>query len=49
MREKYGMVRSRESILPFELVVQGSLEDLSLGAFPRMRTPRRTPDAMLYE
>ena len=49
MREKYGMVRSRESILPFELVVQGSLDDLSLGAFPRMRTPATTPDAVLYE
>ena len=49
MREQYGMVRSRESILPFELVVQGSLDDLSLGAFPRMRMPPPTPDALLYE
>jgi hypothetical protein len=48
MRERYGMVRSRPAILPFEIVVQGSLADLSLGAFPRMRPPRETPDAMLY-
>ncbi len=48
MRERYGLVRSRESILPFDLVLQGSLGDLSLGAFPRMREPRETPDAILY-
>ncbi|MEM7411258.1 MAG: hypothetical protein AAF430_13560 [Myxococcota bacterium] len=48
MRERYGMVRSRESILPVELVLQGSLADLTLGAFPRLRPPRETPDAVLY-
>ena len=48
VRERYGMVRSRESILPFDLVIQGSLADLSLGAFPRIRRPRETPDAFLY-
>jgi hypothetical protein len=48
MRERYGMVRSRESILPFDLVFQGSLSTLSLGAFPRIHTPRETPDAFLY-
>ncbi len=30
------------------LVVQGSLSDLTLGAFPRLRPPRATPDAVLY-
>jgi hypothetical protein len=49
MRERYGLVRSRESILPFDLVLQGSLSDLSLGAFPRIRRPRETPDAFLYK
>jgi hypothetical protein len=49
MRERYGVVRSRESILPFDLVLQGSLTDFSLGAFPRIRQPRETPDAMLYK
>jgi hypothetical protein len=49
MRERYGMVRTRESILPFDLVLQGSLESLSLGAFPRMRAPKKTADAILYE
>jgi hypothetical protein len=49
MRERYGLVRKRESVLPVELVVQGSLQDLSLGAFPRIRLPRPTPDAFLYE
>ena len=34
--------------LPFDIVVQGSLTDLTLGAFPRMRTPDETPDAVLY-
>jgi hypothetical protein len=48
VRERYGVVRARESLLPFELVLQGSLSDLSLGAFPRIREPRRTPDAVLY-
>jgi hypothetical protein len=48
MRERYGLVRGRESILPFEIVVQGSLPDVSLGVFPRMRPPRATPDAVLY-
>ncbi len=42
------MVRSRESILPFDLVIKGSLTDLSFGAFPRIREPRKTPDAFLY-
>ncbi len=48
MRERYGMVRARESILPFDLVLRGSLSDLSLGAFPRFREPRETPDSFLY-
>ena len=48
MRERYGMVRSRDSILPFDLVIKGSLTDLSFGAFPRIREPRQTPDAFLY-
>jgi hypothetical protein len=48
LRERYGMVRAREPILPFDIVVQGSLNTLSLGAFPRIRPPRETPDAILY-
>ena len=48
VRERYGMVRARDSILPIELVVQGSLADLSLGAFPRLVLPRHSPDAELY-
>ena len=47
-REKYNMVRSRISILPFDLVIRGSLPDLGLGAFPRLRLPAETPDAVLY-
>ena len=42
------MVRAREPILPFDIVIQGSLKTLSLGAFPRIRRPRETPDAILY-
>jgi hypothetical protein len=49
MRERYGLVRRRESILPVELVLQGSIQDLTLGAFPRIRLPKRTPDAFLFE
>jgi len=49
MSERYGVVRRREPVLPFDLVVRGSLSDLSLGAFPRLREPKLTPDAMLYE
>ncbi len=49
MRERYGLVRARESILPFELVLKGSLSDFSLGAFPRIKEPRETPDAILYK
>jgi tetratricopeptide (TPR) repeat protein len=48
MREKYGLVRSRDSILPVEIVLQGSFDDFSLGAFPRIRMPKPTPDVMLY-
>jgi hypothetical protein len=48
VRERYGIVRHRESILPFELVFQGSLSSLSIGAFPRLHTPRETPDSFLY-
>jgi len=49
VREKYNMVRSRESILPVEIVISGSLPDFGLGAFPRLRTPKETPDAVLYK
>jgi hypothetical protein len=49
LRERYGLVRGRESILPFDIVIQGSLPDLGLGVFPRMRVPRPTPDAVLYK
>ncbi|MCP5055322.1 MAG: hypothetical protein GY937_01200 [bacterium] len=49
MRERYGLVRGRESILPVQLVLQGSFEDFALGAFPRMRMPKTTPDAFLYK
>jgi len=48
VRERYGMVRSRESVLPFDIVFSASLSGLDLGAFPRIRPPRETPDAMLY-
>jgi hypothetical protein len=48
LRERYGLVRGRESILPFDLVFRGSLGDFTLGAFPRWRAPRETPDSFLY-
>jgi hypothetical protein len=48
LRERYGMVRAREPILPFDLVLQGSFQSLSLGAFPRFRPPKETPDAILF-
>lgn len=48
MRERYGMVRARESILPFDLVLRANLDEFSLGAFPRLRPPKRTADAFLY-
>jgi hypothetical protein len=48
MREKYGLVRSRESILPVEIVLQGSFDDFGLGAFPRIRMPKPTGDVILY-
>ena len=48
MRERYGLVRGRESILPFDLVFQGSFNDFNLGAFPRWRPPKETPDIFLY-
>ncbi len=49
LRERYGMVRAREPWLPFDLVVSGSLSDLSLGAFPRWRESKPSSDAPLYE
>ena len=48
-RERFGLVRGRESLLPVELVLQGSFDDFGLGAFPRLRLPRHTPDSVLYE
>ncbi len=48
LRERYGLVRGRDSVLPFDIVVRGSLGEFSLGAFPRWRAPRETPDAFLY-
>jgi len=48
IRERYGLVRAREPLLPFDLVIQGSLTDFSIGAFPRIRPPKKTPDAFLY-
>lgn len=48
LRERYGAVRGRDSVLPFDLVFRGSLGDFSLGAFPRWRPPEETPDAFLY-
>lgn len=48
MRELYGIVRGRESLLPVELVVQSGLEDFGFGAFPRIRMPKETPDQILY-
>jgi hypothetical protein len=48
LRERYGVVRGRESILPAEIVLQGSFTDFSLGAFPRFRAPKETPDQVLY-
>lgn len=49
LRDKYGLVRGRESILPVDLVLQGSLPTLGLGAFPRIRSAKPTPDAILYK
>jgi hypothetical protein len=49
LRDKYGIVRGRESILPVDIVLQGSLPSLGLGAFPRIRTAKPTPDALLYK
>ena len=48
MREKYGLVRARDSILPVEIVLQGSFDDFSLGAFPRIRIPKPTTDVIFY-
>ncbi len=47
-RERFGLVRGRESILPVDLVIQGSFPELGLGAFPRVRMPKSTADAVLY-
>jgi hypothetical protein len=48
-REMYGLVRTRDSILPFELVVTGDIESLGLGAAPQLRLPDPGADAFLYE
>jgi hypothetical protein len=48
-REKFGLVKRKDSILPVELVLQGGLEDLGFAAFPRIIAPRDLPDAFLYE
>ncbi len=48
LEERFGVVRGRESLLPVELVLQGSFTDFTLGAFPRIRLPKQTPDSVLY-
>lgn len=48
VNERYGMVRARKSILPVELVLQGSTRDLGFGAYPRFKVPKREPDQILY-
>ena len=48
VREKYGIVRMRESLLPVDFVIQGSFPDLGFGAFPRLHQPKLTPDAVLF-
>lgn len=48
VREKYTMVRTHEPLLPFDIVVQGSFPDLGFGAFPKLRPPEESPDAVLY-
>jgi hypothetical protein len=48
-REKFGLVKRKDSILPVELVLQGGLEDLGFAAFPRIIAPKDLPDAFLYE
>jgi hypothetical protein len=47
--EKHGSVRSRDSILPVELVLHGDLETLGLSAFPRIRLPEASPDTLFYQ
>ena len=47
-RERFGMVRGRESLLPFDLVVRGDFSSAGIAAFPRWRKPKQTPDAFLY-
>lgn len=48
VRERFGMVRGRESLLPFDLVVRGDFSSAGIAAFPRWRKPKETPDAFLY-
>jgi hypothetical protein len=47
--EKHGYLRTRESILPVDLVLRGDVSTMGLSAFPRIRLPESTPDTMLYE
>jgi hypothetical protein len=47
--EKYGYVHARDSILPIDLVFSGDIDTLELSAFPRIRLPEPSPDALLYE
>jgi hypothetical protein len=47
--EKHGFLHPRESLLPVDLVVRGDLDTLGLSAFPRIRLPEASPDAILYQ
>ena len=47
IRERYGMVRSRD-MLPVSSCCRDRSTDLTLGAFPRLRAPATTSDAVLY-
>ena len=47
-REKHGLVRTRTSRLPLDVVVRGDLETLGLAAVPLIRLPAPPADALLY-
>jgi len=48
MRERYGMVRGREALLPIELVVQETSPASSSARSRACARRKTTPDAVLY-
>ncbi len=48
-QEKHGYVRTRESLLPVELMIRSDLETMGFSPVPQLRLPKPSSDEFLFE